>query len=61
LLNLGLDKSISSMETYEDVTSRSKKVLQRVMNAIDNDTVLCIVTHQAFSDWITKEKVGQYE
>ena len=61
LLNIGLENSISSMETYEDVTLRSKKVLQRVMNAIDNDTVLCIVTHQAFSDWITKEKVGHYD
>jgi broad specificity phosphatase PhoE len=61
LQEIGISNTIWSMETYVDVTARSKKVLGRVLNAIDNQTVLCIVTHQAFSDWITKESCDQYE
>ncbi len=49
-------ENISQIETYDDITSRSKRDLNRIFNAIDKNTFLFVVSHQAFTDWIYRKK-----
>lgn len=47
---------IKSIETYDEITARSKNVLARTLQAMDNDTFVIMVTHQWRTDHIIVEK-----
>jgi len=44
---------INSIESYESITSKSKQVVDRLLNMTDNNKLVLIFSHQAFSDWLT--------
>lgn len=47
---------IKNTETYEEISTRSKKVLSRAEKAVSDDTVVIMVTHQWFSDHLIHKK-----
>lgn len=49
---------VQSIETYEEITARSKKDLGRIFEAIGEDQFVFLVSHQAMTDWIVVEKDG---
>jgi broad specificity phosphatase PhoE len=56
LEKLGLKERITEVETYQEITERSQRDLTRILNAVDNETFLFIVSHQAFTDRIYVKK-----
>lgn len=56
LENIWLKEKIMNIETYDEITTRSKSDLTRIMNAVSDNTFLFLVSHQAFTDWISVKK-----
>lgn len=56
LETLGLKERITGVETYQEITERSKRDLTRIFNSVDKKTFLFIVSHQAFTDRIYVKK-----
>ena len=53
-----LHKRLWEIETYNEITDRSKNVLHRTLKSVDKDTFLFMVTHQAWTDHAVVEKNG---
>ncbi len=53
-----LHEKLWKIETYNEITNRSKNVLDRTLQAVDKDTFLFMVTHQAWTDHAVVEKNG---
>ena len=56
LTKLWILDRINSIETYEEITSRSQKDLWRILGAVGEDQFVFVVSHQAMTDWLFVKK-----
>jgi broad specificity phosphatase PhoE len=56
LKEIGLLDYVKKVEKYKDIIKRSKKVLDRLLKSVGDDKLVIIVTHQAFTDEIVKQR-----
>ncbi len=53
---LNIHHRIQNIETYEEITKRSKETLSRVLSTVDDNTFVIMVTHQWRTDHIMIDK-----